>query len=210
MKLHMPRRDHVAAPEALRAAASTRKNSLRQAVDGALSSLEALGERLQRTARLARDAPLDDKATNRLREVLDRDRALIAANPELTEPTRDAALARSEPASPPRTEAVEPQPDVLATPSEPAHAPSATRLEEPPKAAPGLPPPPPALLEKPAPPACNEPIRTRTMARLLASQGHPQRALSIYEFLLTKPGADDALRAEADALRQVIVRELRS
>lgn len=48
---------------------------------------------------------------------------------------------------------------------------------------------------------CKEPIRTRTMAKLLATQGHRERALSIYDHLIHKGQADEALRAEADALR---------
>jgi hypothetical protein len=39
------------------------------------------------------------------------------------------------------------------------------------------------------------------MARLLASQGHHQRALAIYDLLLTSNGGDASLRAEVDALR---------
>lgn len=46
-----------------------------------------------------------------------------------------------------------------------------------------------------------EPIRTRSMARLLASQGHHKRALWIYDWLLATNAADDALRSEAEALR---------
>ncbi len=68
-----------------------------------------------------------------------------------------------------------------------------------------LPPVPPSLaaaLAKETPRAlCDEPIRTRTMARLLAAQGYRKRALSIYEHLLAL-GDDPALRAEADALRR--------
>ena len=52
-----------------------------------------------------------------------------------------------------------------------------------------------------AKPAGREPIRTRTMARLLAAQGHRGRALSIYDDLLAKNGADASLREEAEALR---------
>lgn len=46
-----------------------------------------------------------------------------------------------------------------------------------------------------------EPIRTRTMARLLASQGHRSRALSIYDELLAADASDATLREEAEALR---------
>jgi hypothetical protein len=47
-----------------------------------------------------------------------------------------------------------------------------------------------------------EPIRTRSMARLLASQGHQERALAIYEELLAQNSEDLSLRAETEALRR--------
>jgi hypothetical protein len=47
-----------------------------------------------------------------------------------------------------------------------------------------------------------EPIRTRTMARLLAAQGHRERALLIYEELLAQNSADRAIQDEADAVRR--------
>ena len=47
-----------------------------------------------------------------------------------------------------------------------------------------------------------EPIRTQSMARLLAAQGHRERALAIYEELLAQNSEDDSLRHEAEALRQ--------
>jgi hypothetical protein len=43
---------------------------------------------------------------------------------------------------------------------------------------------------------CDEPIRTRAMAKLLASQGHPVRALCIYRYLLAHNAGDRALEAE--------------
>jgi hypothetical protein len=46
-----------------------------------------------------------------------------------------------------------------------------------------------------------EPIRTHSMARLLASQGHKERALAIYEELLAKNDGDEALFREAEDLR---------
>ena len=45
-----------------------------------------------------------------------------------------------------------------------------------------------------------EPIATRTMARLLADQGHPRRALAIYEKLLREKPGDASLEEEAAAL----------
>ncbi len=46
-----------------------------------------------------------------------------------------------------------------------------------------------------------EPIRTRSMARLLGAQGHRERALAIYEELITKNSSDSTLVQEAEALR---------
>ncbi len=47
-----------------------------------------------------------------------------------------------------------------------------------------------------------EPIRTRSMARLLAAQGHRERALAIYEELLGQNSEDPGLRDEAAAMRR--------
>jgi hypothetical protein len=52
-----------------------------------------------------------------------------------------------------------------------------------------------------SPPPDDEPIRTRTLARLLAQQGHRQRAAAMYEALLEKQPDDDELRTELAALR---------
>lgn len=93
---------------------------------------------------------------DRLREVLDRDRALIAAEP--------AKVVDAAPPAPP--------PPSAPAPSEPG----------------------PSDLEQ-------EPIRTRTMARLLAAQGYRARALTIYEALLREDQTDADLRAEAERLR---------
>ena len=46
-----------------------------------------------------------------------------------------------------------------------------------------------------------EPIRTRTMARLLATHGYYTRALSIYDHLIAREPANAELRAEAELLR---------
>jgi hypothetical protein len=47
-----------------------------------------------------------------------------------------------------------------------------------------------------------EPIRTRSMARLLAAQGHRERAVAIYEELLARDGEDVTLRSEVVAVRR--------
>jgi NADH-quinone oxidoreductase subunit C len=46
-----------------------------------------------------------------------------------------------------------------------------------------------------------EPIRTLTIARLLARQGYYDRSLSIYDELLSENAEDSELRAEADQVR---------
>ena len=46
-----------------------------------------------------------------------------------------------------------------------------------------------------------EPFPTRTMARILAEQGHYKRSLAIYARLLQEAPADGELTAEADAVR---------
>lgn len=97
----------------------------------------------------------------RMREVLERDRALAAA------------LQMQVQAAPPATSPEPPQAPVF-----PACEPAC----------------------EPATPECNEPIRTRTMAKLLAAQGHPDRALGIYLYLRALEGPDPALNAAIAAL----------
>jgi len=55
-----------------------------------------------------------------------------------------------------------------------------------------------------APPTRDEPIRTRTMARLLASQGEHERAASIYRELRADAPDDAELRREADAVEAAL------
>lgn len=128
---------------------------LEQAVEGVLAGLTALEARLGGKPWLA--ALLGTPANNgteRLREVLDRDRALVSAG-EPTSSTSSSTL-------------------------------TATAT---------------ATKSVIVPPPCSEPIRTRTMARLLAAQGHPTRALSIYDYLITQGDTDEGLRADAERLR---------
>jgi hypothetical protein len=63
-----------------------------------------------------------------------------------------------------------------------------------------------AALERPATPSTEtptetSPIRTRTLARLLAAQGYTARALAVYDALLVENPADTALADEAASLR---------
>jgi hypothetical protein len=48
----------------------------------------------------------------------------------------------------------------------------------------------------------NAPIRTRTMARLFALQGHKDKALSIYDELIKRDPWDNGLLEEAERLRR--------
>jgi hypothetical protein len=135
------------------------RQQLGQAVEGMLSGLAAVEARLGTKAWLASligAGATQGVQAERLREVLDRDRALVTAGPprgsERVEPTAPSPAAAIAPAAPPAA-------------------------------------------------VCDEPIRTRTMARLLATQGHRARALSIYEHLLAHGDSDPCLRSEAELLR---------
>ena len=146
---------HVGA-RVLRAARAQLREAATDALASALGAVEArvLG------AAAGSSRGRSDRQVERMREVLERDRALASA-------------ALPEPA---------PVPSAVAPPAPvtPAAAP-ATQCDM---------------------PECDEPIRTRSMARLLASQGYPERALTIYAYLLAKDATDPALAAEAAALRE--------
>jgi hypothetical protein len=143
--------------------------------------------------------PAAEGHSDRLRDVLGRDRALaVGARAQ----TRSPALgSRHQP----------PALTVVGTPVEPSApaiaadpcVPTAPAIAADPSG-PSSPAPEPAAAsagsdERPQR-VQHEPIRTRTMARLLATQGYRQRALAIYEELLAQAGADDSLRAEVEAL----------
>lgn len=141
---------------------------LGDALEGVISGIVALEARVNLNpllATLSGARAQGEAQSTRLREVLDRDRALVAAGTPLraVKDTPNPALVEPEP---------EPAPPKASTPAS-VSARAAT---------------------------CTEPIRTRTMARLLAGQGHKQRALSIYDFLLASD-SDPELRAEAERLR---------
>lgn len=116
------------------------------------------------------------------------DMALGARRPEDRPPPPSA--------TPPRRASTPPaapsSPPVAAAPT-PSPAPAPTPTAEPASE---------AATQSPmsAEPASTEPIRTRTMARLLAEQGHPARARAIYDELLASDPKDDELRAERDTL----------
>ena len=150
---------------------------LTQAVSVALSDgLEALGDRLQGTRRsssslLGQVGAAAEVHGHRLREVIERDRALIASSPLAEEAAPAPAAVTTAPELDVSLEL-----DVPFVASAAAVAPPAVQI-------------------------CDEPIRTRTMAKLLGGQGPRARALSIYDHLLAKSPLDEALRAEAESLR---------
>jgi hypothetical protein len=131
---------------------------------------------------------------------------LRPAAPAILAPKPAASTVAAPAPATPALAAPQPAAPTVATPRSPAPAslPSPT-------SAPSIPPTPLAAPMQRAPEApqaptdvasaADEPIRTRSMARLLASQGHPARALAIYDWLLASNGTDDSLRVEAEALR---------
>ncbi len=113
------------------------------------------------------------RSSERMREVLERDRALAFA-------THAASPLAPSPASAGRADVA---PVQVVSPGASSH----------PKAPP-----------VPVAGICHEPIRTRTFARLLAAQGHVERALAIYTHLLDQSPDDAALREETAALRATL------
>lgn len=172
-------------------------------LDGVVSGLLALDARVALHPLLAGlngEKPHTGAQLGRLREVLDRDRALVAAGAPLpTTPQAPTLALDPEPVATPRVPAPA---GAFATPDFVAPAPCASPSAAPvPKAAPAA-----ATSRSHAEPRASgqaadaEPIRTRTMARLLAAQGHPARALAIYDALMADD-PDPSLRAEAERLR---------
>lgn len=115
----------------------------------------------------------------------------------------------------PPTPALEtgPAPDPVSSPdSEPVPRPETeTRAEPPPEPEPDPSPDPAAGATSSRPPAgvfanngglFEEPIPTRTMARILAEQGHFKRSLAIYARLLDEEPDDGDLVAEVNAVRE--------
>ncbi|MFW5926342.1 MAG: hypothetical protein ACOCV4_09270, partial [Myxococcota bacterium] len=78
-----------------------------------------------------------------------------------------------------------------------APAAPAAPAEAPPPSAPAAP----AEARAPAAPAEEEPIRTKTLARLLAQQGHRRRALAMYQALREAHPEDASLAEEMVALQ---------
>jgi hypothetical protein len=119
--------------------------------------------------------------------------------PLRTSPTAPTTVAQAAPAAPaPRVDET-PTPEPLRTPGVRSPASPEAPAEEPSRARSSK------VALSAAEPAedapAEEPIRTRSMARLLASQGHHKRALWIYDWLLATNATDDTLRSEAEALR---------
>jgi hypothetical protein len=151
----------LVAVSSLRARAGTLAAAQFRGAAGELlaDALDKLEGRLRRPASALR-------SSERMREVLERDRALAFAG-------HAAAMA-----IPPASSSAQ---------SITGPAPVATREDSTPRA--------------PRDVVCHEPIRTRTFARLLAAQGHLERALSIYDYLIHQHPGDAVLRDEVATLR---------
>ena len=170
------------------------RQPLGDALEGVVSGLLALDARVALHPLLAGlngAKPQAGAPLGRLREVLDRDRALVAAGtPSLATPQAPTLAIVPEPIAVPRAPAPA---GAFATPDFVAPEPSSTVSVAPvPEATP--------TAKSSAGAAATEPIRTRTMARLLAAQGHPARALAIYDALMADD-PDPSLRSEAERLR---------
>jgi Sec-independent protein translocase protein TatA len=135
-------------------------------------------------------------------ELLDQDTLASLQPPRATPPPppKPQRAARSGPPPLPPTSAA-PAAGAEPSRSEPP-PPPARAAAPPPAAAPPSRPAPPAALDEEEHDEDEEPICTRSMARLLAGQGHRTRALRIYDALLAANGSDESLRAEAEALRR--------
>jgi hypothetical protein len=200
----------------------------RAVVDALATSLEALGERLgaEKPPLFTDPGNVADQPRHRLRRMLQNDRGL---GPRVRAPESDAREdenaresereRESESESESESETVRVREGEIETARareieiETAHVsapPDEAELIAPLQAASAQEPEPEPLPDLPAvdhqagsPVICDEPIRTRSMARLLASQGHHQRALSIYDALLAAGASDPLLEAEATALRDL-------
>jgi hypothetical protein len=171
------------------------RHPLGDALEGVLSGLVALEARVNLNpllATLSGARAQGEAQTTRLREVLDRDRALVAATAPLRAAVeaRDSAREQNEQA---RDFAREQNEQARTAVKVAAREEEVARVSAVPEQSA-------AASSSNASAACEEPIRTRTMARLLAAQGHKQRALSIYDVLLASDD-DPGLRTEAEQLR---------
>lgn len=182
---------------------SRSRHPLGDALEGVRSGLVALEARVALNpllGGLAGVRPQRSAPVGRLREILDRDRALVAAGAPLAAPLSvPPPELVPEPVSAPRVAPLElvPEPAPTARTPAPVGAFATPETSAPASAAPR------AQGEAPSPavaPSAEEPIRTRTMARLLAAQGHRARALAIYDALMAAD-PDPDLRAEAQRLR---------
>ncbi len=129
----------------LRAARAQLRQVATEVLDSALTHLDNSAQKALRGSRGKRLPTAE-----RMREVLERDRAVSKA--------QGACEPRPEPRAEPRVE---------------------------PKA------------------VCDEPIRTRTLASLLAAQGYRERALAMYTWLFEQNPGDASLRAEIARLSAV-------
>lgn len=150
--------------------------------------LDALETRLSRGGWLSGRYGASSASTGRLREVLDRDRALIAAQPTLAQPTglEHVATLVEEPAAAKSVNESMAAPALKQDSAAPAQLPPIAVVLRP---------------EEGAEQVTVEPIRTRTMARLLAAQGYRARALAIYQALHAECPGDVELRTEIERLQ---------
>lgn len=159
---------------------SSRLKSAWSGLRDKLASLQALSSRSPKSADVSRE---------RLRDIIGRDRALLAQAGDASKLSEAARALLQDPA---RGDDAELSPSLLGEierwiEEQIADVPESS---DPVSLAGGV------DVSQPA----RDVIRTLTMARLLARQGYRERALSIYTDLIAQAPGDASLRAEAEAL----------
>jgi hypothetical protein len=217
-----PKQHPTLGSRANRVLAQARTQLGRAMIDVLSTSLDALGERLSgdKAGPIHDPSQTADQPRHRLRRMLQSDRGLgvrareargdgsnyLPQGPAEQPPVAASPAVSGAVEQPAVVAQTTPTPPAIDTPIDLAAPPCAAEthvaiISQCVAAASSAPPP----RESPeqAPPVCDEPIRTRSMARLLASQGHHRRALSIYDVLLAANTSDVTLQAEAAALRSL-------
>ena len=159
------------------------------------------------------DAPASERPSGLLGKVFGFAKwALQAAGETRVESEPASAEVRAEPTAPPPVPTLDPSPppvaeaprpatrEVAPTPGEPPERPA--EPDEPDTPQSGPPSRPPAGVFSNHEGLFDEPIPTRTMARILAEQGHYKRSLAIYSKLLDEEPADAELLEEAATVRE--------
>ena len=162
---------------------------------------------LEQKIREHHDAPLR-KAGRALRKMFDIARDLRASAPRVRLGATETPTTTTQTPTPTPTPTPEPtQTEAKPTP-EPTPTPTQTEAKPTAESKPEVEPlpksaePKPSSVSRKPPGSPNEPIETRTMARILAEQGYQRRALAIYQKLVERSPDDASLRDEMQSVRE--------